>query len=483
MLDLAHQDVGAPRYSDLHGQVAWEFSGQLKLSANALIFDDNIQVYASDQEERANAKYQDSYLWLRADARPTEKLEGFTLLSYADLTVHRNGTAQQPGISLGTLEDRRSADITGLASQWSLTLTGGNRLDFGGELRHSRGHYFYAEAVEFGLLFDTPGAPTETFLSRNISVAPDGDYYATYLNARVDLPGPLTTEIGLRWDRSMLVGGSGKLGPRASLLYQLNEGTQLRASWGRYWQSQAIDELAVSDGETTFARPERADQFVLGIEQELGAVASLRLEAYTKSYHNPRDRYENFLNPFRLLPELQPDRIRVLADGAKARGVELSIRSRREGDINWWGSYSWSRAQDELDGEQFPRSWDQSHALSAGILRSSKRWDLSAAATYRTGWPTTWVGSEAAGPQNVVTVGPRNGERLGNYATLDLRAARRFQTSVGLVSVFVELSNSLNRKNDCCVEYGIAVDEDNEFQLERQYNLPILPNVGVSWQF
>ena len=483
MLDLAHQDVGAPRYSDFHGQVAWEFSEQFKLSANALVFDDNIQVHATDQEERANAKYQDSYLWLRADARPTERLEGFTLLSYADLTAHRNGTVQQPGISLGNLDDRRSADITGLTSQWSLTLTGGNRLDFGGELRHSRGHYFYTEEVEFDLLFDTPGAPTETFQSRNISLAPDGDYYATYLNARVNLPGPLTAELGLRWDRSTLAGGSGNLSPRASLLYQLKEGTQLRASWGRYWQSQAIDELAVSDGETTFARPQRADQFVLGIEQEVGAVASLRLEAYTKDYHNPLDRYENFLNPFRLLPELQPDRIRISADGARARGVELSIRSASESDLDWWASYTWSTAQDEIAGEEFPRSWDQSQALSAGILRSSERWDFSGAVTYRTGWPTTRVGSEAAGPRNVVTTGPRNGEHLGNYATVDLRAARRFQTRVGLVSVFLELSNSLNRKNDCCVEFGIAVDEDNELQLERQSNLPILPNVGVSWQF
>ena len=212
-------------------------------------------------------------------------------------------------------------------------------------------------------------------------------------------------------------------------------------------------------------------------------MASLRLEAYTKDYHNPLDRYENFLNPFRLLPELQPDRIRISADGARARGVELSIRSASESDLDWWASYTWSTAQDEIAGEEFPRSWDQSQAFSAGILRSSERWDLTGAVTYRTGWPTTRVGSEAAGPRNVVTTGPRNGEHLGNYATVDLRAARRFQTRVGLVSVFLGLSNSLNRKNDCCVEFGIAVDEDNELQLERQSNLPILPNVGVSWQF
>lgn len=483
MLDLTNQDLGTPRYSDLHGQVAWEFSEQFELSANALLFDDNIRVYASDREEQANARYQDGYLWLRADTRPTDRLEGFTLLSWASLTAHRSGTAEQPGVTAGALEDRRSADILGLASQWSLALSGGHRLDFGGELRHSRGRYDYTEEAVFDLLFDTPGAPTEALQSRDISLAKDGSYYAAYLNARVDIPGPWTTELGLRWDRSTLVDGSGHLGPRASVLYQLSEATQLRASWGRYWQTQAIDELDVSDGETTFARPERADQFVLGIEQQLGAVASLRVEAYTKNYHNPRNRYENFLDPFRLLPELQPDRIRISADSAKARGVEVSVRSNTGGDLNWWGTYSWSTARDELDGEELPRSWDQRHALGAGILRSSRRWDLSAAVTWRTGWPTTWVELEDGGPGNLVTVGPRNAEHFGNYATLDLRAARRFQTRVGLVAVFLEVSNSLNRQNECCVEFGIAVDEDNEFQLERRNNLPILPNIGVSWQF
>ena len=483
MLDLANQDLGAPRYSDLHGQVAWAFSEQFNLSANALFFDDNIRVHATDREEEAKATYQDSYLWLRADTRPTDRLEAFTLLSWADLTARRSGTAEQPGITAGVLDDRRSADIVGLASHWSLTLAGGHRLDFGGELRHSRGRYDYTQEAKFDLLFDTPGAATETIQSRDISLALDGDYYATFVNARVDLPGPWTTELGLRWDRSTLANSSGNLGPRVSVLYQLRAATQFRASWGRYWQTQTIDELDVSDGETVFAPPERADQFVLGVEQQVGAVTSLRIEAYTKDYHNPRDRYENFLDPFRLLPELQPDRIRVSADGARARGVELSIRSGTPGNLNWWGSYSWSTAEDESDGDIIPRSWDQSQALSAGIVRSSDRWDFSAAVTWRTGWPTTRVAIEEDGPPNVVTVGPRNDERLGNYATLDLRAARRFQTDVGLVSVFVEITNSLNRNNECCVEFGFAVDEDNEFELERQSNLPILPNVGVSWQF
>jgi hypothetical protein len=483
VLDLAGQKVGEPRYSDLHGKVSWEFTEQWKLSANALIFDDNIRVFDTDREEQATATYHDSYLWLRADTQPTENLRGFTLFSYADLTVRRAGTADQPGLSAGNLDDRRSAEILGLASQWSLAVRGGHRLDFGAEFRHSRGRYDYTEEVAFDVLFDTPGAPTEEFRSRTISVAPEGEYYAAHLNARVALSDDWTTELGMRYDRSTLAGRAGGLSPRVSLLYQWTKETQLRASWGRYWQSQGIDELAVSDGETSFAKPERADQLVLGIEQALSPAVSGRLEAYTKNYHNPRDRYENLLNSFALLPELKPDRIRVSADGATARGIELSIRSRDAGRLDWWASYTWSDVRDEIDGVEFRRAWDQSNALSAGLLWSSERWDLSAAATYRNGWPTTLAAIEEDGPANIVTTGPRNAERLGNYATLDLRAARRFQTRVGLVSVFLEFSNALNRRNDCCVEYDIDVGDTDVFVLDRTQSLPLLPSLGVSWQF
>ena len=483
VLDLAGQKVGEPRYSDLHGKVSWEFTEQLKLSANALVFDDNIRVFDTDREEQATATYHDSYLWLRADTRPTENFGGFTLFSYADLSVRRAGIADQPGLSSGSLDDRRSAEIVGVSTQWSLAVQGGHRLDFGAEFRHSRGRYDYTEAVAFDVLFDTPGAPTEEFRSRNLSVAPEGGYYAAHLNARVALSDDWTTELGMRWDRSTLVGSAGDLSPRVSLLYQWTSETQLRASWGRYWQSQGIDELAVSDGETTFAKPERADQFVLGVEQALGPAISGRLEAYTKDYHNPRDRYENLLNSFALLPELKPDRIRVSADGATARGIEVSIRSRDQGRLDWWASYTWSDVRDEIDGVEFRRNWDQSNALSAGLLWSSERWDLSAAATFRNGWPTTLAAIDEDGPANIVTTGPRNGERLGNYATLDLRATRRFQTDAGLVSVFLELSNSLNRSNECCVEYDIDVGDTDVFILDRTQSLPLLPSLGLSWQF
>jgi len=115
------------------------------------------------------------------------------------------------------------------------------------------------------------------------------------------------------------------------------------------------------------------------------------------------------------------------------------------------------------------------------MLWSSEDWDLSAAVNYRTGWPTTEADIPPDGPQDVVTTGVRNALQLQDYATLDLRAARRFRTSAGLVTAFLEVSNALNRRNECCIDY--ANDPEDGFELDPERNLPIVPSIGVSWQF
>ncbi len=482
LLDLASQEVGEPRYSDIHGSLAWEFSDSFSASANALVFDDNVNVFDSDQEERATARYHDTYLWLRVDNRLSDALDGFSLLSYADLTQDRQGSAEQPEVSSGYLNEHRRAEVVGFLTQWSLGFENGNRIDFGGELRHSRARYSYADDVTFAILFDIDGAPTESTRVRDLQATPSGEYYAASINSKLALPLKLTGELGVRWDKSTLAGGSGNVGPRISLLRTLGERTHARLAWGRYWQSQSVGELQVNDGITGFAPAERADHLVLGVEQEFPALR-LRVEAFRKDYRHRRDRFENLLNSFILLPELKPDRIRVAAGDGYARGIETTIRSPSAQRWNWWASYTWSQVRDEIDGSDVPRSWDQTHALSAGIVWSGDHWDLSAAALYRTGWPTTYFELEDPA-SDVVSTGPRNAERFGAYTSLDLRAARRFQTDAGLISVFVEVTNSLNRRNECCVEYGIEnQDGTRVLQEERQYNLPILPSVGISWQF
>ena len=112
---------------------------------------------------------------------------------------------------------------------------------------------------------------------------------------------------------------------RVSVRHELGERTALRWSLGRYFQPQGVHELQVEDGVTAFYPAQRADHAIVGVEHRLGERYLLRAEAYRKSLDRLRPRYENVFDPLAILPELEPDRTRVAADEAGARGVELSV--------------------------------------------------------------------------------------------------------------------------------------------------------------
>ena len=77
----------------------------------------------------------------------------------------------------------------------------------------------------------------------------------------------LTTDFGIRWDKQTLDRtNSETLSPRIGLRYRLAERTFLRGSIGRFFQSQAINELQVEDGVDEFFEPQQSDHVVIGLE-------------------------------------------------------------------------------------------------------------------------------------------------------------------------------------------------------------------------
>lgn len=488
LVDVVNSKIGRPRYHDFYGRASRRVTDSLTVSGNLLVFDDAIVLFDSDHEEEARAEYRDAYYWARFAYRPNDALSGTVLVSHSDLDSSRRGHADQEGIASGSLRDERAFTIDALQVEGSWHFAPRALLQFGGEWRGMRGNYDYSDDVEFDVLFLTEGAATETSRTSFRKVRADGDQYGGYANLRVEASSALTADVGLRWDQQTLTSDNNdQVSPRLSLLYALGERTHLRASWGRFYQAQAVSELQIADGEIDFFPPQRSNHLVAGLEHRLGGGTQIRLEAYRKDYRQVRPRYENLLNTFVLLPELKPDRIRIAPERAEAKGVELTLRHNGGRPLGWWLSYSWSSVKDEIGNVRFPRSWDQTQLVTGGLAWQSERWELSLAGTYHTGWPTTAVEIVATEPIPLVATQKRNSRRLGSYRTLDVRVARKFRMeSAGTLTAFLEVNNVLNRRNECCVEYEMeSEDVPGELVLDRSTRsyLPLVPSLGFVWRF
>jgi hypothetical protein len=218
---------------------------------------------------------------------------------------------------------------------------------------------------------------------------------------------------------------------------------------------------------------------------------TVEIEGYEKQLSELRPRYENLFNPIELFPEAQEDRVLVAPERGRARGVELALKYAPSRGATWRGSYALSRADDIIDGEAVPRSWDQRHALAVGVnIGLPHGWGLDVAGAYHSGWPTTAVSGllvdGADGPEVELVYGPRNRARYPDYFRLDTRIAKRFPVRNGELTVNLEVVNLTNRGNVCCTEdFTTAVRDDGSVEVTREELtwLPTVPSLSVRWQF
>lgn len=174
----------------------------------------------------------------------------------------------------------------------------------------------------------------------------------------------------------------------------------------------------------------------------------------------------NLYDPISLVPELEPDRIRVAPQRSRSRGLEITLRGRPGGRVTWFATYALSRSEEPIDGRWVRRENDQPHAVQADVdlvLLAGIR--LNLAWRYHTGWPTTAItartGDPAAGEAAIVPVlGPRNSERLADSHRLDLRPSRDWSLGRGTLTAFLEIQNAYRHRNVLGFEISLELDDD-----------------------
>ncbi len=472
--EVIDREPTRPSYSDIYARVGYGEPERLRISANVLWSRDELGIDRAGYGETAQLESRNRYLWLRADRDFGDEVTAALWLGHSTFDSFRKGRVARDGVSAGEVEDRRSSQYRELlgrvtwqpgARHW---LEGGFEWTDEGAVYRYAANATYAPAVAelFGI---------EPDLARATTLRPDRERVALFAGYRWQVLDSLTSELGLRTQRTITAGTTAEdwlFDPRLSLRWELGPDWELRAHWGRFHQTDEVHELKVEDGLTAFPEAQESDHFILGVDHRLENGLALRAEWFRKVQRDPRPHFENLLDPMTVLPEIAPDRVEVAPNAAEVRGAEISAKS--EGSrLAWWLSLAWSEAWDGVDGERVMRSWDQTWAVSAAVDWIWGDWRFGAAATSHRGWPMTLVEDSE--------LGPRNEARFGTRSALDLRAEYRRPLSVGSLALTFELINVLNLGNTCC--HKLIPGEDGTFTTRGSDWLPLVPSIGALWEF
>ena len=495
-LDLVlKRELGSPSYYDVFGEFAWQPSPDMTVSLNGLFAHDEVEIILESEPEeleRAVSETGNSQVWLQIDNNWSDTLSSKTVLSATRFDNLRQGSLGDAEKIVATVFDERRVTQYGFRQDFRYLGSERHLLQWGLRARQSDADYVYRNQAEyFGLQALFPGYDEPR--SRDVAASPSGAGYALYVADRWKLGERTTMEWGLRWDDQTYteLASDSQLSPRISFARSVGEHSQLLFSWGRYHQAQEINDLQVEDGITGFWPAQRADHLIAGYRRLFNDRYSLRVEYFNKDIHDVQPRFENLFNPLGLIPEVQPDRVRLDPRKARSQGLEISV-DRRSGPWNWWATYVLSESTDRLEGRDENRSWDQRHAFLGGISFSNPKWDLGLVLNAHSGWPLTELALVEDGvdddgePVFVAVPGPRNAGRHDTFGSLDLRIARKWKLRRSTLTAFLEVTNLTNRSNPCCLDWDLIEDETTGDEvLERGIDnwLGVLPAVGILWEF
>jgi len=512
VLSLLDQDEEVrPRYYDFFSKIRYRLNNQQIFTASFLRADDDLEFLGELNEDENNegdtlrSSYGSTYFWLTLDSYMSSKVVGKTITSIGTVDHKREGQvfdeiAMVPEMAVS---DVRGFDMLGLKSDWEFEANRNFLLKAGFDFKHVSANYDYK-----GYLFDyiyQPGwIPPYQLLgtdSNIVAISPEGNKFSGYISNRIRLTRVVTGEFGLRYDNTSY-SLDDHVSPRANLAINLTQNTSLRLGWGHFYQVERIDEISVQDGETEFHKAEKAEHYVAGFDHKFKTGEDLRLNIFYKKYTDLHPAYRNTFGELVTFPELEEDRVRVTFNGKTSTGVELYVKKDIGEKLSWWFSYSLSRVRDDIKSlyfyaedvlvnydEEFPFQYDQLHTIYLDLnYRFSMNWKFNLAWQYHTGWPYTDVSLVSRVIDGSMTYFLESDDpwraRHEPFKRLDLRLNRRFQTSRGTLTAFVEVINVLNDDNIRNYEYTL-VSNDGVLSIEKVTEswFGPMPSFGITYDF
>jgi outer membrane cobalamin receptor len=289
--------------------------------------------------------------------------------------------------------------------------------------------------------------------------------------------------------------------PRLSARYLLTSNLSLKASFSSMMQ---YIHLLTNAGlglptdlwvpSTSDIKPQRANQYAMGLARNFKSVYEISLEGYYKKMYNLIDYKEgtSFLN-------VQTDWRDKVAKGGQgeSHGAEL-LAQKKVGKVTGWVGYtlSWTYRQFDAinNGKWFPYKYDRRHDISVAVTHAwNERMDFSAVWVYGTGNAVTLPTAtfKSANYNNnsgfgypmseTYYYGDRNSFRMHAYHRLDLSFSFWKTTKWGRSKWTLAAYNVYNRKNPFFMDVSHDFYDNRKFV---QYSLfPIIPSISYAFKF
>jgi outer membrane receptor protein involved in Fe transport len=477
-------EAGEPTFWDSVGRVRWHFEAGSVLTLGWLLQDDHVHLSSHSREEHATGASHDSNGWLGWDWAPSAVWESHSSLSVLGSERRRNGDLNLPAVVNGRLDDEHHLENAALRTAWNYTPSAAFRWTFGAEFVRENAEFNFSKREFSGdVTTDSFGQTVEPRITSDQKPhsATVGMYTAVHRHWQA-----LEAEAGLRFDGQDYrgYGARSQLSPRFNLRYDFTDAWHAYASWGQFTQAQRVDEYRLEENQTTPDSASRAIHMIAGVAHESVGSVHWRLEAYHNHWSSISPYYDNALGAVSLLPELEPDRVRIAPSEATAKGLELSAQRAFGRHFNAWGTYALSRVTDDVNGQEVARSWDQQHAASLGFAWTPARTAASVLLTWHSGWPATpltVVPGTASAPAYLV-VGARNSANWGSYFSADMRLSQTIPLRYGELSLWLDATNVTNRMNDCCIDLNSNHRENTVLVTTNKIWSPRVVNVGFLWR-
>ncbi len=477
---LIRDTIIQPQFDDAYFKATqqlnnnWSTSQHLLLSHDEIVIDDMDDIGSG---EAAKAQQQDQDLWIQLNFNNLENM-----LATIQLYLTRKNNTRIGNISnentIASLSEGIKTKNYGLKYDHRFNFMENISFEFGLDVHQESTQINLVRNVNhFGELVNLLNLQDQ--YQQNFVFANQGLAVDTYFNTRYQYNDKLIFDVGLRFEKKQWI-EQNVFSPRFNLSYFYDDSTTYRFALGRHQQSQYIDELLLEDETPAYFNPTSADIVVFEYNKILSPKLNLRAELYYKKYSSTQPYYENLFNGFQVLPDLFYDRVRLAPDDSQAKGIELSLNGSNN-HFNWSTSYIYSDADDTIDSNEFPRSWDQHSSLKFNFhtVLSSKylnKWNLDMTTNYHTGWARTNLMQE----NGEIYIGQRNQSTFKDFVQLDVKLSKRIDTENGQLIYSIQANNLLNSSNPCCVDY---LFNNGTLTSKQKRWLPLTPNISIIYKW